>query len=61
MFVRVLSAWAADLLRLRRAGLLTPCHRPGDPDVVVPSRGLSITSSRWPTFDPAAALRWRAA
>ena len=61
MFTRVLAAWTADLLNLRRAGLLTPSHRHGTPDPVIPMRPRLSSEPRWHTADPAAALRWRAA
>ena len=61
MFTRVLAAWTADLLHLRKAGLLTPSHRQGTPEPAAPSTLRLASEPRWHAHDPAAALRWRAA
>jgi hypothetical protein len=61
MFTRMLSAWASDLLSLRRTGLDVPGHRAGTADLVTPSFIGPGSDQRWAGSDVAAALRWRPA
>ena len=59
LYTRVLSQWAGDSLRLRRAGLHIPTARRAVTDLLSPAP----RPMRLPERDPRAeqALRWRAA
>jgi hypothetical protein len=66
MFARVLSAWAMDLLELRRTGLIVPSARAGAPDPVMPvwsnqDNSLALRDTCWPTPAIAGRLQWRPA
>jgi hypothetical protein len=66
MFARVLSAWAMDLLELRRTGLIVPSARSGAPDPVMPvwsnqDNSFAVRDTCWPTPGIAGRLQWRPA
>jgi hypothetical protein len=66
MFARVLSAWAMDLLELRRTGLIVPSDRKGATDPVMPvwsdrNNTLAIRDTCWPTAGIAGRLQWHPA
>ncbi len=66
MFARVLSAWAMDLLELRRTGLIVPSERTGAPDPVMPAwsnqdNSLPLRDTCWPAPGIAGKLHWRPA
>jgi hypothetical protein len=66
MFARVLSAWAMDLLELRRKGLIVPSDRKGAADPVMPvwadqDNSRVVRDTCWPTSGIAGRLQWRPA
>ncbi len=58
MYGRYLSAWAIDLMALRRQGLATPSSREAD-DVLVCPTTRAGEEVRWSTDGAAHLLAWR--
>lgn len=58
LYGRFLSAWAIDLMALRRQGLATPTAREADDALNVPSEAMGV-DVRWTRGDWQRLLTWR--